>query len=317
MKQPVQLSVVSPVYQAEGTVDELVKRLLAILSSLVDHFEIILVDDGSHDQSWSKIENQCKTHPEVSGILLSRNFGQHAAISAGIEAAQGKWVVVMDCDLQDLPEEIEALYKKANEGYDIVLGSRTKRQDSFLKTLSSKLFYKFLSFLTGSRYDHSIANFGIYHVSVIKAILKMPEKIRFFPAMVSWVGFHKTVIPVKHGKRFEGESSYNFYKQLKLAVDIMLAYSNKPLKMIIGLGGSVSVVAFIFGFIILFRRLIGTVPISGYASLIVSIAFFSGVMISVLGVVGLYIGKIFEGIKDRPIYLIKDKKDVRNKADSV
>lgn len=317
MEPPVHLSVVSPVYQAEGTVDELVKRLLVVLPSITKDFEIILVEDGSQDQGWSKIEAQCKSYPEVIGVRLSRNFGQHSAISAGLNLAKGKWVVVMDCDLQDRPEEITALYQKANEGYDMVLASRIKRQDTYFKHFFSKLFYKFLSFLTGSKCDNSIANFGVYHRSVIDAIMQMPEKIRFFPAMVNWVGFNKTTIPVEHGKRFEGESAYNFYKELKLAVDIMLAYSNKPLKMIIGLGGFVSVVAFAFGFFILCRSLMGSVLISGYASLIVSIAFFSGVMISVLGVVGLYIGKIFEGIKDRPIYLIKEKMNVENQTDTV
>lgn len=317
MKKLIHLSVVSPVYQAEETVDELIKRLFAILPNITYSFEIILVEDGSLDESWNKIKAQCAIHPEITGIRLSRNFGQHSAISAGIESAHGEWIVVMDCDLQDQPEEIVALYQKAQSGYDIVLASRTKRKDSYFKHLLSKIFYKFLSFLTSSKYDHSIANFGIYRRRVINAILCMPEKIRFFPAMVNWVGFSKVTIPVEHGQRFKGESSYNFYKQFRLAVDIMLAYSNKPLKMIIGLGSVVSLITFIFGFIIFCRRLMGYVPISGYASLIVSIAFFSGVMISVLGVVGLYIGKIFEGIKDRPIYLIRERKSAENQTDSI
>jgi len=311
------ISIVSPVYQAEQIIEELVKRISTNLQALTNRFEIILVDDGSHDKSWEVIEEQCKENPHIIGIELTRNFGQHSAISAGIETAKGEWVVVMDCDLQDRPEEIPALYDKAQEGYDIVFASRSNRQDTFFKRLFSKLFYKVLSFLTGAKYDNTVANFGIFHRRVIDCVVLMQEKIRFFPAMIHWVGFSKATISVEHGKRLEGKSSYNFKKQLQLAVDIMLAYSNKPLKMIIGLGIFVSFIAFVFGFVIIYRALLGIVPVSGYASLIVSIAFFSGVMISVLGVIGLYIGKIFEGIKDRPIYLIREKKNAGNQTDPV
>ncbi len=306
MKKKPQISVISPVYQAEETIDELVKRLIINLTPLTENFEIILVDDGSQDHAWDKIKEYCKNDPRIIGINLSRNFGQHSAISAGIEASKGEWTVVMDCDLQDRPEEIPALYQKAQEGYDLVLASRSNRQDTFSKRFLSKIFYKVISFLTGAKYDSSTANFGIYHRRVIDSISCMQEKVRFFPAMVNWVGFKKAVVPVEHGKRFMGKSSYNFYKQFKLSIDIMLAYSNKPLKMIISLGISVSFVAFIFGFFMIYKALIGKVLISGYASLVVSIAFFSGVIISVLGIVGLYIGKIFEEIKNRPIYLIKE-----------
>jgi polyisoprenyl-phosphate glycosyltransferase len=301
------LSVVSPVYLAEEIVEELVTQLNASLSTLTQSFEIILVDDGSPDNCWVKIRQQCEQNPRVKGIQLSRNFGQHSAITAGIEAAQGEWVVVVDCDLQDRPEEIIALYHKALEGYDVVLASRTNRTDSSLKKLYSQLFYKVLSFLTGVKHDPSIANFGIYHRSVINSILQMQESIRFFPAMVNWVGFHKTTIPVDHGERFTGKSSYNFKKQLKIAIDIMLAYSNRPLKMIISLGILISLGAFVFASIILYRAFQGKIILLGYSSLIISICFFSGITISVLGILGLYLGKIFEGIKKRPIYLIKGK----------
>lgn len=297
----------SPVYKAEGLVDELVNRLIKHLSTITDRFEIILVEDGSPDGSWKKIEESCQKDPRIRGIKLSRNFGQHFAISAGLNEACGEWIVVMDCDLQDQPEEIEKLLRAAENGHEIVLASRIARTDRFLKCLFSRFFYRILSFLSGTHYDSTVANFGIYHHTVIGSILKMPERIRFFPAMVNWVGYTKTMIPVEHAKRPEGKSAYNFKKQLKLAVDIMLAYSDKPLRLIIALGLSISLLAFILGGVILYRYLKGQINVVGYASLITSICFFSGIIVSVLGVIGLYIGKIFDGIKNRPSYLVTKK----------
>lgn len=308
-KESIHLSIVSPVYQAEKLVDELVARLIRNVSPLTEKFEIILVEDGSPDDSWVKIEENCRKDSRIKGIQLSKNFGQHAAIAAGIKASSGDWVIVMDCDLQDRPEEIPSLYQKAMEGHDIVLASRMKRRDTRCKRFFSKLFYGVLSFLSGTKYDSANANFGIYRKNVIDSILRMKESVRYFPAMVNWVGFKKVCLPVEHGERFEGKTSYNFKKQLKLAVDIMLAYSDKPLRLIVGLGVLISLTAFLFAFVIFYRALQGKVVILGYASLIVSISFFSGIIISVLGVLGLYIGKIFEGIKERPVYLIREKRN--------
>lgn len=301
------VSVVSPVYRSEELVDELIDRLIKALSSISEQFEIILVDDGSPDKSWEKIESQCKKEKRVQGVRLSRNFGQHFAISAGIDRARGEWVIVMDCDLQDRPEEIPNLYDAAIRGnYDIVLAKRVNRQDTFIKRFSSKLFYQVLSFLSGTQYDNTIANFGIYHKKAIRAVLEMKEKIRYFPAMVNWIGFRKTSIEVQHSKRPSGKTSYNLKKQLKLAVDILLAYSDKPLRLIIALGLSFSFLSFVLGFTILILYLSGRIHVVGYASIVTSLCFFSGMIISVLGVIGLYVGKIFDGIKNRPSYLIRD-----------
>jgi len=301
------LSIVSPVYQAEDLIDELVARLIQNLTLITENFEILLIEDGSLDNSWMKIEKNCEKDKRIKGMQLSRNFGQHSAIAAGIEAALGDWVIVMDCDLQDRPEEIASLYRKAMQGYDIVLASRFKRTDSKRKQFFSKLFYKILSFLSGAKYDSSIANFGIYHRSVIDSILRMQESVRYFPAMVNWVGFQKAAVTVEHGERFQGTSSYNFKKQVKLAFDIMLAYSDKPLRLIVGLGIAISLMAFLFAFFIIYRAIVGNISVLGYSSLIISVSFFSGVIISALGIIGLYIGKIFEGIKDRPAYLIRKR----------
>lgn len=299
-------SIVSPVYKAEKTLPKLIERIEKSLLPLTPHFEIILVVDASPDKSWEVIEGIAKTNPRVKGILFSRNFGQHRAITAGLDYAQGEWVVVMDCDLQDQPEEIPRLYAKAKEGYEVVLARRHNRQDSFFKRTFSKWFYKTLSFLTGIKHDPTVANFGIYHKKVIDTVKGMREHIRFFPVMVYWAGFSQTKLDVEHAAREEGKSSYSFKKLLKLAMDIILAYSEKPLTLIIRMGLAISLIAFLFGVITVIRYFMHKIIVPGYTSLIISVWFFSGLIIAVLGIVGLYVGKTFEGVKQRPLYVVKE-----------
>ena len=297
------LSIISPVYRAENTLDQLVSRIKACVPE--GEYEIILVDDASPDNSWHKIEQLAEVHPEVRGIKLSRNFGQHYAITAGLDAAKGDWVVVMDCDLQDRPEEIPNLLAKAHEGFDVVLARRVNRQDSFFKRFSSKIFYRTLAWLTGSQQDESIANFGIYHRKVINEIIGMRESIRYFPTMVKWVGFRQTTLEVIHAEREEGSSNYNFKRLFNLALDIMLAYSDKPIRLTVKLGFLVALTGFLFALYTLFRYLNGEIIVAGYASLIISIWMLTGFLLITLGMVGLYIGKTFEGVKNRPIYIIE------------
>jgi len=299
-------SIVSPVYKAEKILPKLVERIEKSILPITQNFEIILVVDASPDKSWQVIQDIAKQNPRVKGILFSRNFGQHRAITAGLDYAQGEWIVVMDCDLQDQPEEIPYLYQKALEGYEVVLARRHNRQDGFFKRVFSKLFYKTLSFLTGIKHDPTVANFGIYHKKVIDVIKGMREHIRFFPVMVYWAGFSQTKLDVEHAAREEGKSSYSFKKLLKLALDIILAYSEKPLTIIIRMGLSISFMSFLFGVITLIRYLMNKIIVPGYTSLIISVWFFSGLIIAVLGVVGLYVGKTFEGVKQRPLYVIKE-----------
>lgn len=301
------LSVVSPVYKAEKIIEELIQRIESSLKAITDQFEIILVEDGSPDNSWSEIEKICKINPKVKGIKLSRNFGQHYAITAGIDHSKGEWVVVMDCDLQDQPEEISKLYNKALEGYDIVLARRVNRQDRLYKRVYSWLFYKVLSYLTGVTHDPSVANFGIYHRKVIQAVCSMRESIRIFPIMVRWVGFTSTKLDVAHASRTVGKSTYTFNKMLHLALDIILAYSDKPIRVAIKFGLFIAILSFLFAILFLYQYIAGIITVPGYASLIISIWFFSGILIAIIGIVGLYVGKTFEGVKKRPIYVVKTK----------
>lgn len=213
------LSIISPVYRAERILEELVLRIESSVSKITNDFEVILVD-GAHN-SWSKIEEIAKQKKFVTGIKLSRNFGQHYAISAGIDHCSGDWVV-MDCDLQDQPEEIEKMYQETLKGFEIVYGRRYQRKDTFFKKLTSSLFSKVLSYLTGLEFDSSVANFGIYSKNVISNLKFMHDKIRFFPTMVKWVGFKSSSVNIEHANRVEGKTNYNFKKLTKLALDIAI-----------------------------------------------------------------------------------------------
>lgn len=299
------ISIVSPVYHAEKVISQLVNLIERNIQEISSDYEIILVEDCSTDNSWLEIEKISRENKKVKALQLSRNFGQHCAITAGLDCASGDWIVVMDCDLQDRPEEIKNLYQKTLEGYDIVLASRHVRKDSFVKKLFSKLFYRLLSYLTGFKHDESVANYGIYSRKVIDAVILMRESVRYFPTMVRWVGFKSTKIIVNHAPRQEGKSNYNFRSLLRLAIDIILSSSDKPIRLLIKTGGIVSIGAFFIALVYLLKWIRGDIFILGYTSLIVSIWFLSGVIMATLGVVGLYVGKIFESVRKRPLYIVK------------
>lgn len=300
------LSIVSPVYRAEALVPRLAAELHKVLETTCEDYEIILVEDGSPDDSWQAVVQACAQDSRVLGLKLSRNFGQHYAISAGLSRARGKRVIVMDCDLQDRPSEIPKLLAKADEGSDIVLARRAVRQDGFFKRMTSRVFYGVLGWLTGVKQDPAIANFGVYSDKVIAAINSMPETIRYFPTMVRWVGFRTTTIDVEHAGREEGTTSYNLRKLLNLALDICLAYSDKPLRIVVGTGFVVSLVGFAFAAYTIFLAMRGQIAVLGYASLIVSLWILAGLIIFIVGVVGLYVGKAFEVIKRRPAFIIDE-----------
>lgn len=299
-----EISVVSPVYKAPLILEELVDRLQTTLNNICNSYEIILIDDGCPLNSWNIIENLVSCNSHVRGIKLSRNFGQHYAISAGLENATGDWIIVLDCDLQDKPEEIQKLYIKAKEGFDIVLASREYRQDNFWKKYTSKQFHKILTYLTGNVQDYKLSNFGIYSRKVITAINSCKDPIRYFPSLLQKVGFKSITIGVEHNTRREGESSYNLMRLLKLGLDVVLSNSEKPIRLIVKLGVLISALSFGFGLLVVYQWYNNQITITGYSSVIISICFFSGIIIFTLGIIGLYIGKTFEAVKFRPPYFI-------------
>ena len=309
MKTPL-ISVVSPVYRGENLVRELVSRIKENVSFITEDFEIVLVNDASPDLSWHAILKECNNDKRVKGINLSRNFGQHKAILAGLNYAKGEWVIVMDCDLQDRPEEIPALYNKALEGYDIVQGEREERKDKFLKKLSSTIFNKVFGYMSGIKANKKIANYGIYSRKVIEAVCSMPERDRTFAVQVNYVGFKSTVIPIEHGQRFEGNSSYNLSKLFKLAFGAIISNTNKPLRMMVGLGFILSFVSLMMAMYNIMAYFFGLTKVAGFTSIIFSIWFVGGMLMMQLGIVGIYIGKVFDQVKGRPLYLVMDEVNV-------
>lgn len=299
------ISVVSPIYKGADMLHALVERCEQALSTITDDYELVLVNDHSPDNSWEVLTEICASNPKVVGVDLSRNFGQHPAISAGLRLAKGEWVVVMDCDLQDRPEEIPALYKKALEGYDIVYARRVERQDGYWKRMSSTIFHTVYDWLAGYKTDKTIANFGIYNHIVIEEVNRIPDISRGFGNMLHHLGFRHTAIDVTHAERMSGSSGYTLIKLLTLAFENCISNSNKPLRIAVGLGLIMSTVSFLLALYNLIARLLGIIKVEGFTTTIFSIWFVGGLLLFVCGVIGLYIGKIYDQVKGRPYVVIR------------
>lgn len=303
--RPPHISVVIPVYKAEGCLEELYMRLRASLEGISSGFEIVFVEDCGGDNSWQEIERLAAEDSRVRGIQFSRNFGQQYGITAGLNCSQGDWVVVMDCDLQDRPEELSRLYAKAQEGFDIVLARRGVRRDPLFKRLASWLYYKIFSYLADIEYDGETGNFRIMSRKVVANFCRMGEQLRFFGGLVQWMGFPTASIEVEHAERFEGKSSYTFAKLWKLASETIIAYSDKPLRLAVRFGFMMAFFSFCYGIYILWHALFYGSSIPGWNSLIVSLYFIGGIIIGILGILGIYLGKTFDESKKRPLYIIR------------
>jgi len=300
------ISVVSPVYRAESCVPELCRRLKLAIEPITNDFEIILVEDRSPDNSWSAILDEARNDFRIRGIRLAKNFGQHRAITAGLDIAKGDWVVVMDCDLQDPPEEIPKLYAKALEGYEIVVAEFEKRTESSLRQKISQSFWVCLSWFAGIAFDHKIGNFRIMSQRVVENFRGYREQLRLLGGITALMGFTSTTLPLKRNQRFAGETSYTFKKLLSIALDITMAYSDKPLKISIVVGSVISGLAIFTGIIIFLLGLSGKIEAPGWASVMVSLYFIGGLIIANLGVIGFYIGKTYDETKNRPLYIIEN-----------
>lgn len=299
------LSFVIPVYGSPHSLRPLTDRIDAVCLSLQRSYEIILVDDRCPKGSWLVVESLVKAKPNVKGIRLSRNFGQHAAIQAGLMKARGEWIVVMDCDLQDQPEEVARLLNKAIvESYDIVRARRTDRSDSLYRRMASKGFYALLSFLTDTHQSAEIANFGIYNHRVINEFNRWTEQSKYFPAMIEWVGFNQTSIEIKHSHRFEGKSSYTIKKLFSLAGNIIIGFSDKPLKLMTVSGMLISLITCFGSILLLILHFNGAFRVEGWASVMLSLWFLGGFIIFGLGLTGLYIGRALIEAKGRPVFII-------------
>lgn len=307
MSTEVEISIISPVYRAETIVDQLVERVIDSVSKLTDSYEIILVEDCGADNSWKKIQENCEKHDAVKGIKLSRNYGQQHAIQAGLDISKGKYIVTMDCDLQDQPEEIEKLLLKSKEGFEIVVASRKNRQDDFIKKLFSRIFYSVLGYLTETKQDRTVANFVVYQRKAVDAMARLKDHNRYYPMLQQMIGFNYAKVEIEHAEREDGSSSYSFSKRLRLAMDTILTFSDKPLRLTVKFGVFLSFLSIISAIMMVVLYFFSDVKAEGWASLSLLLSFFSGIIISVLGMVGLYVGRTFESVKQRPTYIIQEQ----------
>ncbi|SFU72883.1 glycosyltransferase family 2 protein [Butyrivibrio sp. M55] len=300
------ISVVIPVYGCREAVPELYKRLVATLENAGKSFEIIMVDDHCPQKSWEEIEKLCAKDKRVVGIKLSRNFGQMRAITAGLEKSTGDLVSVMDCDLQDRPEFLPLFLDKIEEGYDIVYSKRKERKDTFIVKALSRSFYAVYNKLSDMKYDFEVGNYSVAKRKVVDSFLKMKEQTRDYIMFLMWLGYNDTTIELESDERFAGKSSYTFSKKVNLAISLITAQSNKPLFMAVKLGFALSCAAFIFLIYLVIRNYAVRDLDIGWPSVIASIYMMGGLMLSALGIVGIYIGNIFSESKGRPIYIIDE-----------
>ncbi len=296
---------VVPVYGCESCLTALYEELVPVLEAISPRFEIVLVDDHSPQADWSVIVALAARDPRVRGVKLTRNFGQHSAIAAGLEHAEGQWVVVMDCDLQDRPAEIAKLYTKAKEGFDCVFARRVARADSGAKVAASRAFNSVSGHVVGAKKDASVGNFSIISRRVVLELRRFREGRRNYGAQIQWLGFPPGVVDVEHAPRHSGKSTYSLFKGLRHAVATILSQSTRPLYVSAGFGLLMAVSAAGFGAYVLLRKLTGSYTVEGWTTIIVSLFFLFGILFLNLGVLGLYLGSVFNEVKNRPPFVVE------------
>jgi glycosyltransferase involved in cell wall biosynthesis len=300
------LSVVIPVYNESSLIDVLVDRVKTNVKLITEDYEIIIVDDGSQDNTWNSIENEAKSEKRIKGIKFSRNFGHHYAITAGLHNSDGEWVVVMDGDLQDRPEVIPDLYKKAQEGFDVVFVSRQNRPEKLYYRILQKIFYQTLRILSGIDFDSRQANFSIIRKKVVEAFKKFPESTRFYGSTIKWLGFKRTFIFADHGVRHSGRPSYTIKKRFKLASEIILSFSERPLKFAIVCGLLMSIISIVLATRIVYESFKSGYEVSASSNIITVILFSIGTLLVLTGIIGIYNGEILKQVKNKQIYIIDE-----------
>ena len=300
-----EISVVVPVYGCESCLRALCDRLVATLTKLTPLFEIILVDDRSPQSDWTVIRALADSDARVRGVRLCRNFGQHHAIAAGLRYAEGNWTVVMDCDLQDPPEEIARLYQTAIAGSPVVFSRRMNRKDGGAKRGASRAFSWIHGMFGGFEADASVGNFSIIARRVVLQLRQFRERTRNYGMEVHWLGFQTTYVDVEHAARHSGKSTYTLAKQLRHALSTVLSQSTRPLYASAGLGFAMALGSALYALHLMYRRLFYGLGVEGWTSVMVSLFFLFGVLIMNLGVLGLYLGSIFLELKNRPPFVVE------------
>lgn len=302
-----EISVVLPVYNEEENLSELYRRLKTVLEEdLQVTYEIIFVDDGSKDNSWSIIKDLHEQSSNVEGVRFSRNFGQPVAISAGLKACIGKYVVVLDADLQNPPEEILKLLTEIDKGYDIVYGLRKHRRDPLFRRAGSQLLYWYATKFLHIRLPEGISAFRVMNRRVVDYFNELPERTRLFGALSSWLGFSYTCVDVKHSSRHSGKSKYSLFRLLRTSFDLVVAFSAVPLRWI-GLAGIlVALAGFVLAVYFVFKKLFFGIGVPGYTSIVVIIMFFSGIQLISLSIIGEYLSKMYSQVQGRPLFVVRE-----------
>jgi glycosyltransferase involved in cell wall biosynthesis len=301
----VELSVVIPVYRCAECMQALYERLIAALEPTVDWFEIVFVDDRSPDNSWEILSALANRDLRVRAVRLSRNFGQHAAITAGLAESRGRWTVVMDCDLQDPPEEIPRLLEKAAEGYEIVLSRRVRRRQSRLRRLASRAYFRVRNFFMRMDMGTEYSTLSLLSRKVVDAFLDVRDRDRQYMLIVYWLGFDRAEIEIEHAERLAGTSAYTMRQLIQVAIEGFFFETTILLRWIVYLGFVLALVgALLAAWFIVAYFLFDPYP--GWTSVAVLLLIVGGFIITSLGVTGLYIGKIFGQVKDRPLYVVDD-----------
>lgn len=306
-----ELSIVIPVMNEESNIRPLYDRLKKVLNELTPSHEIIYVDDGSKDKTVEEITKLRDEDAAVKYISFSRNFGHEMANSAGFRKAVGEAVVIIDGDLQDPPELIADMYQKFKDGYDVVYAKRIKRdKESWLKKLTSKMFYRFMKFMSYVELPLDTGDFRLLSRRVVDEINKMDEHNRFFRGITHWVGFNVTYVEFKRLGRHAGETKYNYFKLMRLAIDAILSFSDKPLKVFSVFGIGMSFFSFVYMIYWVVYKLLTDKPIAGWTSTITIILFFFGILMLQISILGEYIARIYEEVRKRPLYIIQKQEGI-------
>lgn len=307
MPNSITFSIVIPLFNEEQTIDALYKRLTSVMTTMGSDYEIIFVDDGSTDQSLGILKKIYQTDKRIRIVSLSRNFGQHIALIAGLDHAKGDAIILMDGDLQDPPEEILKLLAKFNEGYDIVYAIRKIRNDNLLKKYISTLFFKGFKTVANIAVPPNTGIFRIMSRRSADAFLQCREKDRLTIGLMSWTGFSHSGVATVRECRYAGKSKYNFRKSLKLSLDGIISFSQFPLKIATYLGFFIASTSAGIGIYILIKKIFEGTPVPGYASIIISVLFLGSIQLIMIGILGEYISRIYTEVQNRPLYIIKEK----------
>jgi glycosyltransferase involved in cell wall biosynthesis len=304
------LSVVVPMYFEEEVVDECYKKLTSVLEDNQYNYEIVFVNDGSTDKTPELLKALADRDKRVKVVDFSRNFGHQTAVTCGIDMSKGDAIVIIDADLQDPPEVIKSMVDLWKQGYDVVYGKRAKRKgETWFKLATAKMFYKFLQYMSEVKIPRDTGDFRLIDRKVAEVFKAMPERNRFIRGMIAWIGFNQTFVEYERDERFAGETKYPLKKMLKFAADGIIGFSSKPLKLIANLGVLTVVFSFLIIVYSILSKIFGKNVESGWTSIMLAVTFFGGVQMIAMGILGEYIARIYDESKNRPLYIVKDKRN--------